>query len=714
MADKRKNIVLRFGIVYILLLVMFIAVIGKIIYIQFVEKDKLMELAERQKISDIIIRPKRGNIYSSDGRLLASSIPTYFVFMDTRVQALRENNGELFYSKLDSVSVALSDFFGDKPANEYKLMLKQGYKDKRAELKLYPGRITYSQLKDLRELPLFELGRFKSGLVTREFVRRVKPFGSLASRTIGDVYPDEVKGGRSGLEGSFDDVLVGTQGISVRQKVANRYINTPEIPPIDGLDIYSTLDIEIQDIAEKALRDTIAQLGAQSATVVVMEVKTGEIKAMVNLDLHPVSGNYYEGDNHALRDQTEPGSTFKIATLMAVLDEGSVKLTDKFDTGNGVYQVARSWMKDHNYQKGGYGILQVDEIIQASSNVGTTMMVQKAFGKNEAAFIEKLWSFGLNDSLPIQMKGIATPRIKHPVKNKREWSGLSLAWMSIGYETTIPPIYTLTFYNAIANGGNLVKPMFVKYIKNNNEIVQMFEPEVLKHQICKPSTLADVHQALLGVIEGKHATAKQVRSDIVRIAGKTGTAQISQGLHGYKAGQTRHNVSFCGYFPADAPEFSCIVFITAPQGLPSGGRMAGPIFKKVAEGIMTLRSNRSPKALITNDSTVILRCRLPNVKTGNSAALRTVFKEMSIPATGNLKGWVKPMVVAGGTLKMVSQAFNKGVIPDLMGMGARDAVYLLGNMGLEVKINGRGKVVAQTPVAGVKLVPGAIVELNLQ
>ena len=713
MADKRKNIVLRFGIVYILMALMFVAVIAKILYIQIVEKDKLMEVAAKQKISDIIIRPKRGNVFASDGRLLASSIPTYYVYMDTRVPALRDNNGDLFYSKLDSLSTALSEFFGDKSAADYKLMLKKGYEEKRAELRLYPKRITYSQLKDLRQLPLFRLGRYKSGLLTKEYVRRVKPFGSLASRTIGDVYPDEVKGGRSGLEGSFDEVLVGTPGVSVRQKVANRYIETPEVPPVDGLDIYTTLDIEIQDIAEKALRDTIAQLGAQSATVVVMEVKTGEIKAMVNLDLHPVSGNYYEGENHALRDQTEPGSTFKIATLMAVLDEGKVKLTDKFDTGNGVYPVANRLMKDHNYHKGGYGVLQVDEIIQASSNVGTTKMVQKAFGNNEAAYVEKLWSFGLNDSLPVQMKGIAKPRIKHPKKNKDEWYGTTLAWMSIGYETAIPPIYTLTFYNAIANGGTMVKPLFVKYIKRNEEIVQTFEPEVLRQQICKPSTIAGVHEAMLGVLEGKYATAKPVRSKIVRIAGKTGTAQISQGLHGYKAGQTRYNVSFCGYFPADNPQFSCIVFITAPQGMPSGGRMAGPIFRKVAEGISTLRTQSAPQTLIVNDSTRVFN-PLPKVKAGNSAALRTVFKEMNIPASGTLKGWVKPHDESAKAVIVENMVFSKNSIPDVSGMGARDAVYLLGNLGLEVRIIGRGRVVAQTPKAGVKLVPGTVVELNLQ
>lgn len=713
MSDKRQNIVLRFGIMYFIISVLFLLVIYKIVQIQFFERDEWMKLAEKQRITDIIVKPKRGNIFASDGRLLASSIPTYYVYMDLRVPALRLDEGKLFRENIDSLSIALSQFFGDKTAGAYKQMIQKAYNQQKGELQLHPKRISYSQLKDLRKLPLFRLGRNKSGLITKEYVRRVKPFGSLASRTIGDVYADEVKGGRSGVEGSFNSDLVGVPGVSTRQKVANKYIETVEVEPVDGLDIYTTLDIEIQDIAEKALRDTIEDLGARSGCVVVMETKTGEIKAMVNLDRNEETGTYYEGKNHALSDEVEPGSTFKIASLMAVLDEGIVKKTDVFDTGNGLFPIGGRVMKDHNYHKGGYGRLHVDEIIHASSNVGTSKMVMKTFEGRPEKYVEKLYDFKLNDSLPIQMKGIARPWIKHPKKDKDLWYKTSLAWMSIGYETKIPPIYTLTFYNAIANNGTMVKPLFVKDIKRNGEIVKTYETEVLKSAICKPTTLKDVQEIMLGVVEGKYGTAKVVRSKIVRIAGKTGTAQISQGALGYKAGQTRHNVSFCGYFPADNPEYTCIVVLTAPNGLPSGGGMAGSIFKRVAERIMLLKSSWTPERL-AND-TLRHYAYMPAVKNGSSTPLKTVINTLAIPVnTTQINGWVTQNETDDDRISVATYKIHKGLVPDVAGMGAKDAIYMLGNLGLKTVIKGRGKVVTQSLKPGTRLHSGAVIELDLK
>jgi len=704
---------MRFGIVYLIISILFLLVIYKIVQIQFFERAQWMKLAEKQKITDIIVKPKRGNIFAADGRLLASSIPTYYVYMDLRVPALQLEGGKLFRENIDSLSIGLAQFFGEKTAGGYKMMIQKAYNDRKGELQLYPKRISYSQLKDLRKLPLFRLGRNKSGLITKEYVRRVKPFGSLASRTIGDVYADEVKGGRSGIEGSFNDELVGIAGVSTRQKVANKYIETIEVEPVDGLDVYTTLDIEIQDIVERALRDTIEDLGARSGCVVVMEVKTGEIKAMVNLDRNEETGTYYEGKNHALSDEVEPGSTFKIASLMAVLDEGIVKKTDYFDTGNGLFPIGGRVMKDHNHSKGGYGRLRVDEIIHASSNVGTSKMVMKSFEAHPERYVEKLYDFKLNDSLPIQMKGIARPWIKHPKKDKDLWYKTSLAWMSIGYETKMPPIYTLTFYNAIANGGTMVKPLFVKNIKRNGEIVKTYETEVLKSAICKPTTLKDVQEIMLGVLEGKYGTAKRVRSNIVRIAGKTGTAQISQGSLGYKSGQTKHNVSFCGYFPADNPEYTCIVVLTAPNGLPSGGGMAGSIFKKVAERIVLLKSSWTPEKM-AND-TVRHYAYLPEIKNGNSGALKTVVNELTIPMENpGMNGWIKQKESDGQRLSLDTYKIQKGLIPDVSGMGAKDAFYLLGNLGLKVKLNGRGKVVAQSLYPGTKIQNGAVIELELK
>ncbi|HOG05839.1 MAG TPA: penicillin-binding transpeptidase domain-containing protein [Paludibacter sp.] len=711
MTDQRRNIVLRFGVVYFIISLLFIGVIYKIIQIQYFERDQWMELADKQKMSDIMVRPKRGNIYAADGRLLASSIPTYTVFMDMGAESLRINSGKLFYDNLDSLSLSLSRFFGDRTPAQYKRALQRAYRDKKRSFQLYPHRISYSQLKELRKLPLFRLGRVRGGLYEREFVRRVKPFGSLASRTIGDVYPDESLGGRSGIEGSFNEQLLGTPGISTRQKVANRYLETVDVEPIDGLDIYTTLDVEIQDIAEKALRDVANEYAPQSACAVVMEVKTGEIKAMVNLDRNERTGEYYEGVNHALTNRMEPGSTFKIASLIAVLDEGKVKKSDNFDIDGGVLQVANRVLKDHNYHRGGYDTLHVDEIIHASSNVGTAKMVMKSFGSRPEKYIEKLYDLRLNDSLPIQMKGVAKPWIKHPKKDKKQWYKTSLAWMSIGYETKIPPIYTLTLYNAIANNGKMMNPIFVKSVKRHDEIVKQYEPEVLKESICKPGTLKDVQEIMLGVIEGKYGTARSVKSNIVRIAGKTGTAQISQGGLGYRAGQTYHNVSFCGYFPADNPQYSAIVLLTAPQGIPSGGRMAGSAFKTIAERTMIHKSSHHPDYLKTD--TLNQQPYFPDIKYGNPAALKTVAINLNIP----LQEIESQTIVQHGKKDVLSQGIDvtkSEVVPDVCGMGAKDAVYLLNNLGLQVKLRGLGEVIAQSLTPGTELSEGSTIELFLE
>ena len=712
MTDKRKDIVVRFGIVYLIMSVLFVLVIWKIVQIQFVEGDEWMKLAEKQKITDIIVKPRRGNIYATDGRLLASSIPTYYIYMDTRAEALRIDSGALFYEKLDSVSTALSEFFGDRSAREYKQLLVKGYNKQTRNLMLYPKRISYSQLKELQKLPLFRMGRIKSGLVQREYVRRVKPFGSLASRTIGDVYADEVKGGRSGLEASFNDVLVGVNGVSTRQKVANKYMETTEVQPIDGMDIVSTIDVELQDIAEKALRDTIDGLGANSGTVVLMEVATGAIRAMVNLDRNPDTGDYFENTNHALRDQVEPGSTFKIASLMAVLDEGKYKLSDEFDIHHGIYPIANRVMRDHNAHRGGYERLKVEEIIQASSNVGTAKMVMGTFGDKPEKYIEKLYQYRLNDSLPIQMKGVAKPWIKHPKKDKDLWYKTSLAWISIGYETKIPPIYTLTFFNAIANGGKMVKPLFVHEIRKNGMPVQSFTTEVMVEQICKPSTLKDVQTALRGVVEGKYATARNVKSDIVTVAGKTGTALISQGAAGYRSGQTKYNVSFAGYFPAEAPRYTCIVVLNAPSGIPSGGRMAGAVFKEVAEQTMILKMQRSPEKNAAD--TIHPKPHWPATTGGNNLALRKVSAELDLPYTSPACGWVKPCEQPLDQPGVEEFKLARNRIPDVTGMGAKDAAYLLGNLGMNVRMSGRGKVVAQSRKPGTAVDKGGVIEILLQ
>lgn len=701
MADIRKNIVLRFGVVYVIICLSFLLVIYKIIVIQTVERHNWLALASKNVKADIVVKPNRGNIYACDGRLMASSIPTYYIYMDTRVPALHEKDGKLFKSNVDSLAIYLSSFLHDKTPLEYRKMLKDAYRNEVGELQLYPKRISYAELKQLKKLPLFRLGRNKSGLITKELFTRVKPFGSLASRTIGDIYADESMGGKNGIEKRFNTYLLGTPGISIRQKVANTYMETVKVEPIDGMDITTTIDIDLQDIAEKALIDSLRSFDAGSGYVILMEVHSGEVKAIVNMQQN-ADKTYTENKNGAVSDMVEPGSTFKVASLMVALDAGKVKINDYIETGNGIYPFANRLMKDHNANKGGYGRITLAEAIHASSNIGISRAIVNAYGHNSSEFVEGLYDMKLNEPLNLEIPGAASPRIRHPHDKAAYWSATTLPWMSIGYETQIPPIYTLAFYNAIANNGKYIRPFFVKSITKNGQIIKSFETETIKESICKPTTLSDIKTVLLGVMEAPKGTAHNVRSKYVRIAGKTGTAQISKGALGYKGGGTTHQVSFCGYFPADDPQYTCIVVIREPRkGYPSGGKMSGSVFKNVAERTMALKSHR--KALTYERDTVTNFPIKPFIKTGYYKALLTVMTDLQLPIGVNSSDWVKSFS-DDKQIRVESVSVPKNVVPDLLGMGAKDAVYLAERLGLNVQVQGRGKVVSQT------IKPGALVQ----
>jgi len=711
MADKRKDIVLRFGIVYVFICMLFVYVIYHIAIIQFVERDNWLALAAKSKKTDIVVKPNRGNIYACDGRLMASSIPTYYVYMDLRVPALHEKEGKLFKDNVDSLAIYLSSFFHDRTAFEYNTILKKAYQKGVGEFQLFPDRISYAQLKQLRTLPLFRLGRNKSGLITKELFKRVKPFGSLASRTIGDIYADELKGGKNGIELRFNSQLLGTSGVSIRQKVANTYMETVQIEPTDGMDITTTIDIDLQDIAEKALIDSLRAFDAGSGYVILMEVHTGEVKAIVNMQQN-ADKTYTENKNGAVSDLVEPGSTFKVASLMAALDDGKVKITDSIQTGNGIFRFANQEMKDWNANKGGFGRISIADAIHASSNIGISRMIVNAYGHNPSEFVDKLYEMKLNEPLNLEIPGSAAPKIRHPKDKAKYWSSTTLPWMSIGYETQIPPIYTLAFYNAIANNGKYIRPFFVKSISKNGLVVNTFTTETIKECICKPTTLKDIHEVLLGVLEGRLGTAKNVHSKYVRIAGKTGTAQISKGALGYKEGGKTHQVSFCGYFPAENPQYTCIVVIREPRiGYPSGGKMAGSVFKNVAERTMALKSNRKPNSF---DLDSISKNPLsPISKVGYFNALQTVMTELQLPLGEKKSEWVKTFSDDNKTHLEPAGVFSNAV-PDMKGMGAKDAVYLLERMGLRVLAYGRGKVVSQNLKPGTFARKGCVITIKFE
>ena len=711
MSDKRKDIVLRFGIVYTIICLSFFAVIYRIALIQFVEHDKWMALAAQTVKTNIVVKPTRGNIYACDGRLMASSIPTYYVYMDLRVPALHEKNGKLFTKNIDSLSTSLSGFFQDRTPNQYKNVLTNAYRTGQGEFQLYPDKISYSQLKQLKTLPLFRLGRNKSGLISKALFRRVRPFGSLAKRTIGDIYAEESKGGKNGIELGFNSYLLGTPGISIRQKVANTYMENVQVEPVDGMDVNSTIDVDLQDIAEKALRDGVQKFDAAVGYVILMEVHSGEVKAIVNLQRNK-DGSYTENKNGAVSDMAEPGSTFKVVSLMAAIDDGRVKLTDTINTYNGLYKFGTRTMTDHNANHGGYHKITVAQAIYASSNIGISRAIVKAYGHNPAEFVDKLYSMKLNEKMNLEIPGAAAPQIKHPSDKTHEWSNTTLPWMSVGYETQIPPIYTLAFYNAIANDGKLIRPFFVKSISHNGQIVKEFKTEVINPLICKPSTLRDVRSALLGVVEDKLGTAQGVKSKYVRIAGKSGTAQISQGKGGYKTGGTKHQVAFAGYFPYEHPLYTCVWVMREPGiGYASGGTMTGSVFKNIAERVMALNSNRKPSR-VSADS-IDYGHLIPVTKVGYYKAMQTVMNAMQLPLAANTTDWVKAFAEEKRT-RIEKIEITKNVVPDLSGMGAKDAVFILENMGLNVQVQGRGKVVSQNLKPGTFAKKGCFVMINLQ
>ena len=711
MADLRQDIVVRFGIVYTIVCLTFILVVYKIVVIQTVERKNWLALSSKNIKTDIVVKPTRGNIYACDGRLMASSIPSYYVYLDLRVPALHENNGKLFKDNIDSLSLGLAEFFQDRTADEYKKIISNAYRSKRASLQLFPKRISYAQYKDLKRLPLLRLSRNKSGLIVKEFFSRVKPFGSLASRTIGDIYPDEKKGGKNGLELYFNTQLIGIPGVSIRHKIANKYLETVQVEPVDGMDINTTIDIDLQDITEKALLDGVREFDAATACAILMETKSGEVKSIVNMTRNE-DGSYTENRNGAVSDLTEPGSTFKVASIMAALDDGKVKLTDTIDTKNGQYIFGNRVMTDHNANRGGFHKITLAQAIYGSSNIGISRSIVKAYGKNPAAFVDKLYEMKLNEAMNIELPGAAAPVIKHPSDKTHEWSNTTLPWMSVGYETQIPPIYTLAFYNAIANDGKLIRPYFVKSISQNGLVVKEFSTEVINAAICKPSTLTDVRSALLGVVEDKMGTATNVRSNYVRIAGKSGTAQISQGKGGYKAGVTKHQVTFCGFFPFENPMYTCVVVMREPGiGHASGGHMSGSVFKNIAERVMAVRSDRkAPSLEIDSLRTTPLK---PYVKAGYGNALLSVTKQLNIPLSGTSAEWISAEP-NDNTVEIQPTSLSIKKMPNLHGMGAKDALFLLEKMGLRTQVTGRGKVVSQSIMAGSRCTKGKEIRIILE
>lgn len=711
---KTNRVLTNYFIVVVLLGFVVAGIVFCAFNTAFVEKEKWEKVAASQQRPNRLILPGRGNIYSVDGKLMATSVPRYYTYIDFKADGFAVDT--FLKSKangVDSLSIYLSRKLKNRTPAGYKAHLLKGLKSKSRQYPLFEGRISYSDLKEIRKYPFLRLSRYRSGFYTKEMVQRQKPFGTLASRTIGDIYGEieesGVTKGKNGLELQYDSLLRGEAGLSSVRRLGGGWTNVVEIEPVDGMDIRTTIDIGIQDITEKSLVDMLQKIDAESGTAVVMEVETGEVKAITNMG-RIREGVYTETKNHAVADEIEPGSTFKVASIMVALEDGVCTPQDTVDVGNGLYMYKGARMTDHNRNRGGYGRISVEEAIWFSSNIGVAKTILKGYEKNPTKFVEGLYKLGLTIPLDLEIPGAGRAKIRMPNDTALYWSKTTLPWMSFGYETQIPPIYTLTFFNAIANGGKMVRPMFTKEILNNGKVEKSFSTEVLKSSICSNKTLEIIQDMLLGVVE--KGTGKAVHSDVIPIAGKTGTAQIASGGVYRTSG---HQVTFCGYFPADKPKYSCIVVIRRPRiGYASGGTMSGGVVKNIAEKIYANHMTFNISS-IDRDSLAVLT---PLPKSGAKEDLRFMLKVLDVDYQEEEEtetNWlIANRIDSINKVVLKDLPFIEGLVPRVTGMGAKDAVFLMESVGLRVNLQGRGRVVSQSIPPGQRITKGQTVLLTLK
>jgi cell division protein FtsI (penicillin-binding protein 3) len=566
------------------------------------------------------------------------------------------------------------------------------------------------------KLPIFCLAVNKGGFHSETFNARRRPFGSLAQRTVGTMF-GAIDSAKCGLELSFDSVLRGTNGVSHKQKVRDKFVKVTVAPPINGSDIVTTIDVGMQDLAERTLIEELKKDNASMGVAILMEVQTGDVKAIVNMTKCE-DGEYRETVNHAISYRCEPGSVFKTASFLVALDDGVVDTSYVIHTGNGIMNMHGSNMKDHTWYRGGYGDINVARTLEVSSNIGVSHVIDKFYHEHPEKYVKGLYRVGIHEDLQLPLVGYLPPRIRMPntkTTNKAEyWSKTTLPWMSIGYETQIAPINTLAFYNAIANDGKMMRPRFVKQVMREGQVVYETQPEVIKQQIAKPQTIKTMQTVLEHVVS--QGLGRKAGSRSFKVAGKTGTAQVSQGGAGYKTGMMWYWLSFVGFFPADNPRYSCIVCLKKP-GLPaSGGGMAGVVFHQISEGVMAQYLK-----LRVEDARDTTSNFIPEVKNGNVLAADYVLRRLGVKTEGGWGGsyangdpiWGKA-VSEKHEVKLSQQKLASNSMPDVTGMGASDAVFLLETCGLKVNLSGSGKVRGQSIPYGSAIHQGMTCQLNLQ
>lgn len=705
--DPKKEILYRVYVVFGFICLFGLAILGRVFFLQFVEGKKWKDMAQSLTTKYINIEPSRGNIYASDGSLLGTSIPIYELRMDVNAVAAK-----IFKDDLDSLAMGLAALYHDHSWKSYRSELSRARKRGDKYCLIQRG-VSYNQLKASRLLPIFRLGRYKGGLLVIEKNHRAKPFEKLAARTIGSY---QVGQKPVGLEGAYTEYLQGTGGKRLMQKISGGVwmpINDDnEVEPQDGSDLWTSIDINIQDVAESALIDALSKNAAEHGCAVLMEVATGEIKAIANL-ARDSSGNYFETYNYALGESMEPGSTFKLISMVAAMEDGKVKPTDFVDIEHGVKMYSDRKMKDSH--EGIPNRMTVQHAFEISSNVGISKIIYGAYQNHQSDFVKALTRMNVGQSLNMDIPGEAPPLIKNP-KDSKSWSGVTLPWMSIGYEVRMTPLQILTFYNAIANNGIMVKPVFIKSITNRGNAVKQFQPAVINPKICSAQTVAYAQKLLEGVVE--NGTATNLKNPNYKIAGKTGTAQIANRDYGYKfKSTTTYQASFVGYFPADNPKYSCIVVVNAPSKLDYyAAIVAGPVFKEIADKVYSSRLDMHQE-YFGEPATTLAKANLktpaaPNMMVGNREDINKVTTKIGVKTTNDGTSEWAQMTLKSSEARLANATPGKGV-PNVQGMGLRDALYLLELSGLNVKANGKGLVRKQSLTPGVTFEKGAEIKIDL-
>ena len=699
MSKFRKDKVLpRYLAIAVLLSLAGVAVIVKAGYTMTADRDYWLAVKKNQvNLADSIKQPNRGNVLSCDGQLLAGSIPEYEIFIDFRAgynkkepedTAWTHKRDTLWHEKLDSLCDGLHQIFPTKTAEEFREHLMEGYNKKSRYWRVWRGKIDYATFSQVKKLPFFNLPRHKGGFWGEEYPARRHPFGSLAERTIGS--RDTA---RYGVELAYDSLLKGTYGIAHKEKVRNKMVYVTTTPPVDGADVVTTLDVGMQDLAEQALLEELNLRDHLMGVAILMEVQTGDVKAIVNME-KGTDGLYRERLNNALGYRCEPGSVFKTASMLVALDDGVIDTSYVIHTGNGQMRMHGATMKDHNWHRGGYGDINAARALEVSSNVGVSYVIDHFYGSNPSKYVEGLYRVGIGEDLQIPLNEYRPPKIRYPDTKTTNrglyWSKTTLPWMSIGYETQIAPINTLAFYNAIANDGKMVQPRFVKEVVKDGNVVEEMPPVVLKEQIARPEAIKIMQTVLRHVVS--QGLGKRAGSPTFQVAGKTGTAQVSDDKYNYHTGLRCHWLSFCGYFPADKPRYSCIVCVKTTTGPASGGLVAGSVFHNIAEGVMA-KDIRMVASNARDENSVFV----PDVKSGDQQSANYVLSQLGI---------------SGVTVSDVQSA-GDDAMPNVVGMGARDAVFALEKMGVKVKVNGTGQVKSQSIPAGTRLHGGMTCQLHL-